>query len=82
MPTQDIEQARLIGEMHGLVKAMRETQLAQGGELKALDTRLREQETTAARHGAVYGGAVALGIALLVEGGKQWMRDRIGGGGS
>ena len=46
--------------------------------LNSIDTRLREVEKKAAVAGAVSGGAVAVGTALVVEGIKQFMR---GGGG-
>ena len=42
-----------------------------------VDTRLREDEKKAAVAGAVSGGAVAVGTALIVEGIKQFVR---GGG--
>ena len=46
--------------------------------LNGIDERLREVEKKAAVAGAVSGGAVAVGTALVVEGIKQFMR---GGGG-
>ena len=45
--------------------------------LNGIDARLREVEKKAAVAGAVSGGAVAVGTALVVEGIKQFMR---GGG--
>ena len=45
--------------------------------LNAIDGRLREVEKKAAVAGAVSGGAVAVGTALIVEGIKQFIR---GGG--
>ncbi|MBO1249387.1 hypothetical protein J1777_05985 [Comamonas denitrificans] len=45
--------------------------------LNGIDERLREVEKKAAVAGAVSGGAVAVGTALVVEGIKQFMR---GGG--
>lgn len=46
--------------------------------MDAIDTRLREVEKKAAVAGALSGGAVAVGTALIVEGIKQFIR----GGGS
>ena len=46
--------------------------------LNDIDGRLREVEKKAAIAGAVSGGAVAVGTALIVEGIKQFLR---GGGG-
>ena len=48
------------------------------GRLDGMDARLREVEKKAAVAGAMSGGAVAVGTALIVEGIKQWLR---GGGG-
>ena len=45
--------------------------------LNSIDTRLREVEKKAAVAGAVSGGAVAVGTALIVEGIKTYFR---GGG--
>lgn len=42
--------------------------------LNGIDSRLREVEKKAAVAGAVSGGAVAVGTALIVEGVKQFMR--------
>ena len=48
--------------------------------LNDLDTRLREVEKKAAVAGALSGGAVAVGTALIVEGIKQWLRGGAGPG--
>lgn len=45
---------------------------------KALDTRLRKVEQRAAVYGAFSGSAVSIGVALVIEGAKQYLR----GGGS
>lgn len=44
--------------------------------LNSIDTRLREVEKKAAVAGAVSGGAVAVGTALIVEGIKTYFRGR------
>jgi hypothetical protein len=46
--------------------------------LNSIDGRLREVEKKAAVAGAVSGGAVAVGTALIVEGVKQFMRGGSG----
>ncbi len=46
--------------------------------LNGIDSRLREVEKKAAVAGAVSGGAVAVGTALIVEGVKQFMRGGSG----
>jgi hypothetical protein len=48
--------------------------------LNSIDARLREVEKKAAVAGAVSGGAVAVGTALVVEGIKQFMRGNGLGG--
>lgn len=79
----------MLGQIHGLVQSIREGQELQNRRMdrmeermdehyKGLDDRLREVEKKAAVAGAVSGGAVAVGTALVVEGIKQFMR---GGGG-
>ena len=79
----------MLGQIHGLVQSIREGQELQNRRMdrmeermeehyKGLDDRLREVEKKAAVAGAVSGGAVAVGTALVVEGIRQFMR---GGGG-
>lgn len=46
--------------------------------LNGIDSRLREVEKKAAVAGAVSGGAVAVGTALIVEGVKQFLRGGSG----
>lgn len=48
--------------------------------LNAIDGRLREVEKKAAVAGALSGGAVAVGTALIVEGIKSWLRGGAGPG--
>lgn len=78
----------MLGQIHGLVQSIREGQDLQNKRMdrieqrmeehyKGLDERLREVEKKAAVAGAVSGGAVAVGTALVVEGIRQFMR--IGG---
>lgn len=47
--------------------------------LDGMDTRLRDVEKRAAVAGAFSGTAVSVGMALIIEGVKQWLRG--GGGG-
>lgn len=78
----------MLGQIHGLVQSIREGQDLQNKRMdrieqrmeehyRGLDERLREVEKKAAVAGAVSGGAVAVGTALVVEGIRQFMR---GGG--
>ncbi|MFE1573749.1 hypothetical protein ACFIQG_18305 [Comamonas odontotermitis] len=79
----------ILGQIHGLVQSIKEGQDLQNRRMdrmesrmeehyEGLDERLREVEKKAAVAGAVSGGAVAVGTALVVEGIRQFMR---GGGG-
>jgi len=75
----------MLGQIHGLVQSIREGQDLQNRRMdrleqrmeehyKGLDERLREVEKKAAVAGAVSGGAVAVGTALVVEGIKHFIR--------
>jgi len=79
----------ILGQIHGLVQSIKEGQDLQNRRMdrmesrmeehyEGLDERLREVEKKAAVAGAVSGGAVAVGTALVVEGIRQFIR---GGGG-
>lgn len=47
---------------------------ALGERMDGIDGRLRTVEQKAAVNGAISGGAMGIGMALIVEGLKQWMR--------
>ena len=77
----------LLGQIHGMVQSLKDGQDQQNRRMdrmeqrmeehyNGLDTRLREVEKKAAVAGAVSGGAVAVGTALIVEGIKQFVRGR------
>jgi hypothetical protein len=79
----------LLGQIHGLVQSLRDGQEQQNTRMdrmekrmeehyNGLDARLREVEKRAAVAGAVSGGAVAVGTALVVEGIKQFLRGGSG----
>lgn len=74
------QQTQLLGEIHGMVKSMKETQERQAsaiervdGRIDKLDDRLRTVEQRSAQVGAVSGGAMAIGVALIVEALKTWV---------
>ncbi|MBS0414367.1 MAG: hypothetical protein JSR68_08340 [Proteobacteria bacterium] len=48
--------------------------------LDGMDARLRDVEKRAAVAGAFSGTAVSVGMALIIEGVKQWLRGGGGGG--
>lgn len=70
----------LLGEIKGLVQALKEGQDRQNDRfdrvderLDRMDGRLRVVEQKAVMAGAVSGGAMAIGTALIVEGIKHWL---------
>lgn len=79
----------LLGQIHGLVQSLKDGQDLQNRRMdrmeqrmeehySGLDARLREVEKKAAVAGAVSGGAVAVGTALVVEGIRQFMNGGLG----
>lgn len=79
----------LLGQIHGMVQALKEGQDLQNRRMdrmeqrmeehyNGLDERLREVEKKAAVAGALSGGAVAVGTALVVEGIRQFMNGGLG----
>jgi hypothetical protein len=75
----------LLGQIHGLVQGLKEGQDATNRRidamsdrfderLDAVDGRLRTVEQKAAVAGALSGGAMAVGTALIIEGVKTWLR--------
>ena len=79
----------MLGQIHGLVQSIREGQDLQNRRMdrieqrmeehyKGLDERLREVEKKAAVAGAVSGGAVAVGTALVAEGIRLFLRGNSG----
>lgn len=71
----------LLGQIHGLVQGLKDGQDKQTerldrieGRMDTIDGRLRTVEQKAAVSGAISGGAMGIGVALLVEGLKQWMK--------
>lgn len=92
MPTQDHPQDPqhlvLLGEIKGIVEGLRDGQAKQDkrfdgldNRIDGLDTRLRAVEVRSAAFGAVSGGVMGIGMALLVEGLKEWLRRGPGGPG-
>lgn len=71
----------LLGQIHAMVQSIRDGQAEQNKRFDKLDERidtidgrLRVVEQKAAIAGAVSGGAVSVGIALIAEGLRQWFR--------
>ncbi len=85
----DKEELMLLGKIDGKLDGIREHLGRQDSRMDtiekrneerhtALDARLRKVEQKAAINGALSGGAMSIGIALIVEGVKTWFAN--GGG--
>ena len=77
--SSDNDTQRLLGEIKGLVESLRDGQkgmqdqlLAVGQRVDKVDDRLRVVEQRSAVMGAVSGGAMAIGIQLIIESLKAW----------
>ncbi len=64
--------AMLLGQLKGGQEVILANQAAQSKQLESMDARLREQERKSAALGALSGGIVSVGVALVVEGLKSW----------
>lgn len=65
------EHTLLLGEIKGKLDLVISGLGNQGQQLSSIDTRLRKVETKAALNGAVSGGLVSVGVALIIESGKR-----------
>lgn len=79
------EELLLLGEIKGIVQSLKDGQDLQNKRFDriderqdAMDKRLRHVEQRAAVTGAVSGGAMAVGTALIIEGIKHWLVNRVG----
>lgn len=70
----------LLGQIKGIVEGLQAGQQTQSDKLDALDSRLRSVERQAVVSGGVSGGVIAVGMALVTEGMKQFLHR--GGGAS
>lgn len=87
-PTPDPQHLVLLGEIKGIVEGLRDGQTEHNRRFDGLDTRidgvdtrLRAVEVRSATYGAVSGGVMGIGMALLVEGLKEWLRRGPGASG-
>lgn len=67
----DHEHILLLGEIKGKLDRVLENQGETNERLGGLDSRLRKVETRSAITGAVAGGIVSVGVALMIEKGKR-----------
>lgn len=63
----------LLGKIDGKIDHISRHLTQQDVRLDKIDERLRAVEQKAAVTGAVSGGAMSVGVALLIEGIKQWL---------
>lgn len=65
------EHALLLGEIKGKLDLMISNQGETNERLDKMDNRLRKVETKSAINGAISGGLVSIGVALMIEKGKH-----------
>lgn len=70
-----------IGRLEGIVEMLREQHSATHKKLDAMSDEITGLKVEAGRQGAVYGSVMAVGVALIVEGAKGWVRSKLGGPG-
>lgn len=80
MEANRTQELLLLGEIKGIVQGLKDGQDVQSKRLDAvqttvgkMDDRLRTVEQKSAVIGAVSGGAMSIGMALIIEGMKQWL---------
>lgn len=74
MSDPENQQLFLLGQIHSMVESLKAGQDLENQRLDKMDERLRSVEQRSAAVGAVSGGAMAIGVALIVEGMKQWLK--------
>ena len=80
-PQMERDELMLLGKIDGKIDDISRHLSRQDGRLDAIDDRLRVVEQKAAMTGAMSGGAISIGIALIIEGAKSWLaRQGVNGG--
>ncbi len=69
----------MLGEISGKLDGVTEHLKRQDTRMETIDGRLRTVEQRAAVAGAISGGAMSVGLALVIEGLKQWVAIKGGG---
>lgn len=67
------EELVMLGRIDGKLDELSKHLTRQDVRLDTIDVRLRKVEEKAAVTGAISGGAISIGIALVIEGLKQWV---------
>ena len=70
---ENSKQLILLGRIDGKLDGVQEHLHRQDKRLDTIDDRLRVVEQKAAMTGAFSGGAVSIGMALIIEGLKAWV---------
>jgi hypothetical protein len=65
----------LLGKIDGKLDGISKHLSDQDKRLDGIEQRLRTVEQKAAVSGALSGGAISVGLALIIEGAKQWMKQ-------
>lgn len=71
--TMEKQELLLLGKIDGKLDGITEHLNKQDVRLDGIEERLRAVEQKAAVTGAISGGAISVGLALIIEGAKQWM---------
>jgi len=72
-PARD-QQLLMLGEIKGIVQSLKSGQDLMNNRLDSMDERLRSVEQRAAVSGAISGGVMGVGMALIVESVRTWLR--------
>lgn len=75
------QQAQMLGEIHGMVSMLREQNQTNQTKLDNISADVTSLKVEAGKQGAVYGGVMAIGMALIIEGAKGWLKQKAGGAG-
>lgn len=74
----DSKELILLGQIDGKLDGISKDVSSQNERLDKIDERLRVVEQKAAVTGAISGGAISIGMALIIEGVRQAMRVKGG----
>lgn len=64
----------LLGQIDGRLQGVESSQAETNMLLRSMDARLRQQEQAAVKASVITSSAVGVGMALLIEGLKNWMQ--------
>lgn len=70
-----------LGRLEGIVTMLREQHQENQAELKAIRSDVTSLKVEGGKQGAVYGGLMAIGVALIIEGAKDWLKRTASGSG-